>query len=153
MNIKYIFPYSPGFHIIITASSGCENGGLTRPYVPRNTLQASKYICGSVFCRMFWSPGINSTIFSFVDSLTLTSVPTGSEAIILKVDTRLGVENFCGRICLKGTGISTFLVSKSLNNNEWSPWLSWCMHVPQSNPLSKSSRISSRRNSCLLSVT
>ena len=27
---------------------------------------------------------------------------------ILSVDTRLGVENFCGRICLKGTGMSRF---------------------------------------------
>ena len=147
MNIKKIRWYEPGFQRRITESSGSENKGFTRPYVPQKILQGSKYICGSVILRMFCRPGIKATIFSFVDSLTLTSVPTGNASIILNVDTRLGVENFCGRMCFKGTGLPSFLVSKCSSN------LSWCMRVPQSNPWSKSSSMSSKRNSCLLSVT
>ena len=153
MNIKKIRWCEPGFHRRMTESSGSENRGFTRPYVPQKILQDSKYICGSVILRMFCRPGINATIFSFVDSLTLTSVPSGNASIILNVDTRLGVENFCGRMCLKGTGMSSFLTSRSLNNKECSSYLSWRMQVPQSNPWSKSSSISSKRNSCLLSAT
>ena len=145
--------YEPGSQTRMTESSGSENRGLTRPYVPRKMLHGSKNICGSVILRMFCKPGINATIFSSVDSLTLTSVLTGNVSIILNVDTRLGVENFCGRTCLKGTGMSSFRMSKSLSNNECSSNLSWCMHVPQSSPLSNSSSMSSKRNSCLLSVT
>ena len=53
-----------------------------------------------------------------------TSIPSGNASIIFNVDTRLGVENFCGRMCLKGTGMSSFLKSKSLNNKECSSYLS-----------------------------
>ena len=53
--MKYTFPYSLGFPSEITAYSGCENNGFTRPYVPRKMLQDSNYICGSVTLRMLWS--------------------------------------------------------------------------------------------------
>ena len=71
MNIKKIRWCEPGFQRRMTESSGSENRGFTRPYVPQKILQDSKYICGSVILWMFCSPGINATIFSFVDSLTL----------------------------------------------------------------------------------
>ena len=123
MNIKYTFPYSLGFPSDITAYSGCGNNGFTRPYVPRKMLQDSNYICGSVTLRMLWSPGINSTIFSLVDSLTFASVPAGNQGCH---------RTWCSELLWKNLSQRNWNVNASriqISQQQWMITISFVMHA------------------------
>ena len=144
-----VLSWLPPRHSYVVAPTADGSKGLTLPYIPLITLRASKCIC---LCLMFWGPGINSTTVSSVDSITPTSVPRRSASIILNINTKLGVANLCGRMCLQGSVLLPSSWSMSLKNSECSSYPWWHIQTPQSHPSSSGSIVSLIKTSYLLSA-